>query len=282
MTIGIVGAGIMGKGLAHQFAKFDHSVVLVDNDPTVLEAVPAGINVTHRFDIMMQRMGKTVEGVQEDVLSKVTCTSQLSDLKGADLIIENIPEVWDLKRALYLELAEVVGPNTLIGVNTSATPIGKLSTLMPHPENVAGMHFSNPVHMMPMVEMVRGRFTSEATLSALQEILKGIKMTGIVVNDAPGFVTNRVMLMYINEAVYCVQEGVATAAEVDKIFRDCLSHAQGPLELADMIGLDTILQSLEVLHENFKDSKYRPCYLLREMVDTGLLGKKSSQGFYTY
>lgn len=281
-NIGVIGAGIMGQGVAFQFAKFNHSIILIDTSQKALEKAHKAISDIHRLDILLQKQSKSPEGINPNPLGNIQFSTDLKNLAETDLIVENIPEVTKLKVDLYKALQGVVSEKTLVGINTSATPITKLASNLNVPENVLGLHFSNPVHLMPTVEMVRGYHTSDETIGKVNDILESVKMSSVIVNDSPGFVTNRVMLMYINEAIYCVQEGVSTPSSVDRIFRQCLSHKIGPLETADLIGLDTILYSLEVLYENFNDSKYRPCPLLRKMVDANQLGRKTENGFYKY
>ncbi|MEM9823312.1 MAG: 3-hydroxyacyl-CoA dehydrogenase family protein [Bacteroidota bacterium] len=281
-SVGIIGAGIMGQGIAHLCAKFDYPVVLIDiNEATLVEAKSKIKNI-HRFDLMLQKQQKSPLGLNEEVKSKIQYSTQLDALRNASIIIENVPEKIEIKRSVYRELAQFIGPATIIGANTSATPITQLGAEVKHPENVIGLHFSNPVNLLSTVEMVRGYFHDEAVLNRATEFISSLGMKTIIVNDSPGFISNRVMLMYINEAIFCVQEDVANAVAVDRIFKECLSHTMGPLETCDLIGLDTILYSLEVLYENFMDSKYRPAPLLRQMVDAGQLGRKSGKGFYQY
>jgi 3-hydroxybutyryl-CoA dehydrogenase len=280
--IGIIGAGVMGQGVAFQLAKFDYDVILVDLTDEVLQKARQGIINISRLDIMMIGQKKSPAAVQKDPLSKIKFTTDMQQVAGCFMVIENVPEKQAAKLQVYEQLSNIVSDTALIAVNTSATPITRLSTKMKVPGNVMGIHFVNPVHMMPTVEMVKGLFTTEDTINRANLFLASLGMKGVLVNDSPGFVSNRVMLMYLNEAIFCVQENVGTAADVDEIFRECLSHKMGPLETTDLIGLDTILYSLEVLYDEFKDDKYRPAFLLRQMVDAGLLGRKSGRGFYEY
>jgi len=280
--VGVIGAGVMGQGLAYQCTKFGYQVVLVDVSEELLKEAEGKIRNLQRHDIMMQRMGKTPAGKTDKGLAQISYSTALEDLSEAFFIIENVPEKWEIKEQVYTTLRNIVADDCIVGVNTSATSITRLAALMKTPENVLGVHFSNPVYMMPTVEMIRGFLHSQEVIDKANAFLATMEMKSIVVNDSPGFISNRVMLMYINEAIYCVQEDVTNAEGVDGVFRDCLSHPMGPLQLCDLIGLDTILYSLEVLYKEFNDSKYRPCYLLRKMVDAGQLGRKSGQGFYKY
>ena len=280
--IAIIGAGIMGQGVSFQLAKFGYEVTLIDVEQEILANALANIRNIGRLDVIMQAQKRSPERPTDHVLSRIHCSTNLAAVAGAAVIVENVPEKIDIKLHVYERLRELVSNETLVAINTSATPITKLAARLPNPAAVLGIHFVNPVHLMPTVEIVRGLFTSDATLARAKALLATMQMKGVVVQDAPGFVSNRIMLTYINEAIFCVQERVGTAKDVDQIFRECLAHTMGPLETADLIGLDTILYSLEVLHSEFSDSKYRPAYLLKQLVDSGQLGKKSGQGFYSY
>lgn len=272
----------MGQGLAFQCAKFGHEVVLIDVSREVLQRARAGIRNTGRLDQLMQKQHRSPEGTQADILANISFSEDYHALAEATVVVENVPEKIGIKLAVYDALSGIIGDQVLVGVNTSATSITRLAARLPNPSRVVGMHFSNPVHLMPAVEMVKGFYHDAAVTARADAFLASLRMKGIWVNDSPGFVTNRIMLLYINEAILCVSEGVGPAAAVDQIFRECLTHHMGPLQTADLIGLDTILNSLVVLYEDFSDSKYRPAILLRKMVDAGLLGQKSGQGFYKY
>lgn len=280
-TIGVIGAGIMGQGVSFQLVKFNYRVILVDLSNTKLQEAKENIRNIARFDLLMQRQKRSPPGITDSV-ENIVYTTNLKEVANTQIVIENIPEKIGTKEQLYEQLRDMVTPGTMVAVNTSATPVTRLSVLMKEPFNVLGIHFTNPVHLMPTVEMVKGFFTSEETIKKATQFLATMHMQPVLVNDSPGFVSNRVMLMYINEAIFCIQEKVATARDVDKIFRGCLSHSMGPLETADLIGLDTILYSIEVLYNEFNDDKYRPAYLLKQMVSAGLLGKKTGEGFYKY
>ncbi|MEM1319011.1 MAG: 3-hydroxyacyl-CoA dehydrogenase family protein [Bacteroidota bacterium] len=281
-TVGVIGAGVMGQGLAHLCAKFNYEVLLVDINQEILETAKAKIRNLHRFDLMLQKQQKSNPGLNDQPTASIQYTTDLKTLSQAGFIIENVPEKIAIKSQVYRQLSDIVAADTIIGANTSATPITKLAALVKHPKNVIGLHFSNPVNLLSTVEMVKGYHHCEEVLERANQFLATLKMKSILVNDSPGFISNRVMLMYINEAIFCIQEDVASAASVDGIFRECLAHSMGPLETCDLIGLDTILYSLEILYQNFNDSKYRPAPLLRKMVDAGLLGRKSGEGFYKY
>ncbi|GAA0555739.1 3-hydroxyacyl-CoA dehydrogenase family protein [Chitinophaga japonensis] len=280
--VGIIGAGIMGQGVAFQCAKFGHQVTLLDISEEVLAQARPKIEQLSRFDTMMQRQQKSPEGTCSRLLDNIRYTTDWADLGDCTFIIENATELETTKLDIFKRISSIIGNDVIVGVNTSCVSITKLAACLENPERVIGLHFSNPVHMMPAVEMVRGLFNSDSVIAAATGFLAGMKMHGIVVNDSPGFISNRVMLAYINEAIYCIHEGVATAGDIDRIFRECLSHTMGPLQTADLIGLDTILQAMNVVYSNFSDSKYRPCILLKRMVDAGILGRKSGKGFYDY
>jgi 3-hydroxybutyryl-CoA dehydrogenase len=218
----------------------------------------------------------------DEVLSRIELTTDYQALEGAEFVIENVTEKWEIKRDVYPELDRICPERCIFSANTSAISITKLASLTQRAPQVLGMHFMNPVPMKNMVEVIRGYHTSGHTIEMAQALLAQMGKEGIVVNDSPGFVSNRVLMLTINEAIFVVQDQVAPAVDVDRIFKTCFEHKMGPLETADLIGLDTILLSLEVLYESFNDSKYRPCPLLKKLVDAGLLGRKSGQGFYSY
>lgn len=265
-----------------QLSKFGYKGILVDLNEAIFEEARARIRNIGLMDAFMQNQGKSPAGSNSDIFDNISFSTDLNELADCPIVIENVTEKFEVKKEVYHQLNEIISEDALVAVNTSATSITRIGALMKRPDKVIGIHFVNPVHLKPSVEMVRGQFTSEETISEANEFLASMEMKGILVNDFPGFVSNRVMLVYINEAIFCLQDQVATAKKVDEIFRECLAHTMGPLETADLIGLDTILYSLEVLHNDFMDSKYRPAALLRKMVDANLLGRKSGEGFYKY
>jgi 3-hydroxybutyryl-CoA dehydrogenase len=266
----------MGTGVAQILAQYGHAVVLVDLDEDILgrarEAITAGARM-HRL------LGGNAPPLNADLLMTTTDYEALADV---DFVIENIVEKWQLKREVYPRLDALCRPDVVFAANTSALSITRLASLTSRPDRVLGMHFMNPVPLKPAVEVIRGWHTSPETVQTALNLLKGIEKEGIVVADAPGFVSNRVLMLTINEAVFLVQDQVASPEEVDRIFTSCFGHRMGPLQTADLIGLDTILASIEVLYESFNDSKYRPCPRLKQMVDAGLHGRKSGAGFYAY
>jgi 3-hydroxybutyryl-CoA dehydrogenase len=279
-TIGVIGAGVMGSGVALHLASYGYQVLLKDINTGVLEKSKARIVKDIR---MVQMMRPDLQGLTvEDVLGKIhfQCDYQLFD--NVDIVIENVPEEWGIKAPVYGELAQVCGREVMYCVNTSCISITKIASLLPVPQQVVGMHFMNPVPLKEMVEVVKGHHTSAETIVRAKGFLKSLKKIAVVVNDYPGFVANRLSHLFMNEAAFLVQDQVAAAREVDLIFKKGYGHAMGPLETADLIGLDTVVQSLEILYSNYQDSKFRCCPLLRKMVEAGLLGKKSGEGFYKY
>ncbi|HEX3252553.1 MAG TPA: 3-hydroxyacyl-CoA dehydrogenase family protein [Pyrinomonadaceae bacterium] len=278
--VGVVGAGVMGVGVAQNLAQTKHQVVLLDVSEQVLSRAKQTIKKNLRLQSFFKK-DKQHEA-PDVVLDRIQFTVDYDDFADADFVIENAPERWKLKQGVYAQLDQVCPEQCVFAANTSAIPIALIASATKRAPQVLGMHFMNPVPMKPVVEVIRGSQTSPQTMNIAQELLANMGKEGVVVNDSPGFVSNRVLMLAINEAICLVHEQVATAADVDKIFTTCFGHAMGPLETADLIGLDTILLSIEVLYENFKDDKYRPCPLLEQMVAAGLHGRKSGQGFYNY
>lgn len=276
--VGVVGAGLMGTGVTQDLVRHGHDVVLVDLSQDILERAAREVE---RYGLMSRLLDGGAP--KEDVPpGTVHYTSDLDDLAAVEFLIENITEEWKAKSELWPLLDRVCPDGTVFAANTSAIPVTRLASLTSRPDRVLGIHYMNPVPLKRTVEVIRGWHTSDESLKYALALLAATSKEGVVVNDAPGFVSNRVLMLTVNEAVYLVQDGVASAEEVDRIFRDCFGHKMGPLETADLIGLDTILLSVKVLHDEFADSKYRPCPLLTRMVDAGLHGRKSGQGFYTY
>jgi 3-hydroxybutyryl-CoA dehydrogenase len=277
-VIGVVGAGVMGIGVAQNVATGGHDVVLVDTSEEILADARTSIYRNCRLSRMMG--GPALD--PDEVLSRITTAVGLEALAKAELVIENVTENWEVKREVHAELDRVLPPETVVVANTSAIPITRIASVGSHPERIVGVHFMNPVPAKPVVELIPGFHTTPETLQRTRDLLASMGKRWVDVKDASGFVSNRVLMLTINEAAYLVHEGVATAESVDEVFRGCFGHPMGPLETADLIGVDTILYSVEVLYEHYADSKYRPCPLLKQMTDAGLHGRKSGRGFYTY
>lgn len=279
-VVGVIGAGVMGVGLAHSLAETNHRVILVDISEQVLNDAKQQIRQNIR---MLQFFKKGTKSVKADeVIGRITFTTDYHLLEEAEFVIENVTEKWDIKKPIYEEIDKICRPHVVFAANTSAIPITRIASATTRASQIIGMHFMNPVPIKPMVEVIRGYHTSDETIETARQLLADMGKECIVVNDAPGFVSNRVLMLTINEAIWLVQDGVASAEDVDRLFKTCFEHKMGPLETADLIGLDTILFSIEVLYESYMDSKYRPCPLLTKMVDAGLMGRKSGKGFYNY
>jgi 3-hydroxybutyryl-CoA dehydrogenase len=280
IRIGVAGAGVMGTEVAQVAAQAGHEVVLLDVSTEALDRATATIRTNLRFQKLLTKQAPRAEA--RDVLGRITTTTDPGDFAKAGFVVENVTENWEVKRDLYRELDRICPEDTVFAVNTSVIPITKVGSVTRRPDRVIGTHFMNPVSHKPTVEVIRGHHTSQSTVDTTLAVLESIGKRGIVVNDSPGFVSNRVLMLTVNEAVFLVHEGVATAEQVDEIFVTCFGHKMGPLATADLIGLDTVLYSIEGLYEHFSDSKYRPCPLLRRMVDAGLHGRKSGAGFFRY
>jgi 3-hydroxybutyryl-CoA dehydrogenase len=278
--VGVIGAGVMGVGLAQNLAQTEHSVVLIDISEEVLERAKQEIKKNVRFQGFFQKSDQKSQ--PEEICDRIKFSTDYQVLGDAEFVIENVTEKWNIKQKVYERIDQICLPGSVFAANTSAISITRIAGVTQRPDRVLGMHFMNPVPMKSMVETIRGYHTSEETIATAQQLLSQMGKEAILVNDSPGFVSNRVLMLTINEAIYLLQEQVASASEVDRIFKSCFGHKMGPLETADLIGLDTILFSIEVLYESFNDSKYRPCTLLKKMVDAGLYGRKNGKGFYSY
>ena len=278
-SIAVIGAGTMGSGIAHVFARSGFSVTICDVEQRFLDRALASIRTNLGREAAK---GKLAESEVEPSVKRITTTVTIESLAGAQLAVEAAPERLDLKAEVFRALDRILPENAILASNTSSISITRLAALTGRPSQVIGMHFFNPVPVMSLVEVVRGMATSNDTFTAVRDLASKLGKTPVEVNDAPGFVSNRVLMPLINEAAYSVMEGVATAEAVDQVFKLGMAHPMGPLTLADFIGIDVCVDILRVLHEGFGDPKYFPCPLLVRMVDAGWLGRKSGRGFYSY
>ncbi len=279
-TIGVVGAGNIGTGVVTDLVLHGINTVVVDISDTALQKSESEVLKNIRFAPMFS---KTLPRVTPaEARARMTFTRELNDLVGCQMVIENVPERWDIKRPIYEQLDALMPPEVCFGVNTSCLSITRVGGVTQRPDRVIGLHFMNPVHLMPTVEVIRGYHTSERTVELLLALFGQLQKRAIVVEDLPGFVSNRISHVFMNEAAFVLQDQVASAEKVDQIFKQCFSHKMGPLETADLIGLDTVANSLDVLYESYHDPKYRCCPLLRKLVEAGHLGRKTGRGFYTY
>lgn len=280
-SVGVIGAGVMGVGVAQNLAETGHQVILVDLTDDLLEKARGVLRRDLRTRALFRKKTEPLEAAAA-VMARITFTCDYDRLNGVSFVIENVVEKWKVKEDVYHRLDSVCPAECVFAANTSAISITQIASATKRPDRVVGIHFMNPVPLKPMTEVIRGYHTSEETLDRTRSLLTAMNKECIVVNDMPGFVSNRVLMLTINEAIFVVQDQVAEASEVDRIFKSCFGHKMGPLETADLIGLDTILLSLEVLYESYNDTKYRPSPLLKKMVNAGLYGRKSGRGFYNY
>jgi 3-hydroxybutyryl-CoA dehydrogenase len=279
-VVGVIGAGVMGTGVAQNLALTGHEVILLDVSENILERARQEIRNGLRFQGLFRKSEQPTGS--SEALRRIAFATDYELLRSADFVIENVTENWEIKRKVYEQIDNICREHCIFAANTSAIPITRIGSATRRTAQVLGIHFMNPVPLKSVVEVIPGYHTSVETIDTAKSLLANMGKTGIIVKDSPGFVSNRVLMLTINEAIFLLQDGVATAEEVDSIFKSCFGHKMGPLETADLIGLDTILFSIEVLYESFNDSKYRPCPLLKKLVDAGLHGRKSGQGFYHY
>ena len=280
VKVAVVGAGTIGRGLAEDLALHRYEVLLKDRNRSILEEAREKIREDLRLVKLMKPDFRQVP--VEEVLDRIHFEDSYDGFSEVDCVVENVTEDFQEKLKVMNELAEVVPAGAFIGVNTSCIPIAELAGAVADPGSLIGMHFMNPVPLSAMVEVIRGKQTSAATLAAALHLVRSLGKDHVVVRDHPGFVSNRIMMLAVNECAFLVQEDVATPGDIDKVFRLGFSHKMGPLATADLIGLDTVLNSIKVLHESFQDPKYRPCPLLTRMVEAGSLGRKSGKGFFDY
>jgi 3-hydroxybutyryl-CoA dehydrogenase len=278
--IAVIGAGTIGISVATDLLLHGLDTVLIDVSEQKLQHAQTEIRKTIRFaPLLLKTAPKMSEDAVKDKLMLSIC---LKDAGDCDFIVENVTEDWQIKQKVYKELDKVIGPDICLGMNTSCTSITKTAALLSDPARLIGIHFMNPVFLKSTVEVIRGFHTAENTINKLDILLDQLGKDSIVVHDFPGFVSNRISHLFMNEAIYVVQDQVAGPAEVDAIFKKCYGHTLGPLETADLIGLDTVMHSMDVLFDSFQDSKFRCCPLLRNMVYAGNLGRKTGKGFYQY
>jgi 3-hydroxybutyryl-CoA dehydrogenase len=278
-TVAVLGAGTMGNGIAHVFARAGYKVILRDVEQRYLDR---GMDTIAKNLDREIKKGTLAEAEKGTVLRRLVPVTDFSTVANADFLVEAVPEKFEIKRHVLTEADHLLRDDVIIASNTSSIAMTTLAALTKRPERFVGMHFMNPVPVMALVEVIRALQTSEATFSLTMDLANKLGKTPVAVNDAPGFVSNRVLMPLINEAAYCVMEGVATPEAVDTVMKLGMNHPMGPLELADFIGLDVCVDIMHVLHEGLGDPKYRACPLLRKYVAAGYLGRKSGRGFYNY
>ena len=278
-TVGVIGAGQMGAGIAQICAAIGKNVILCDIKQEFLDNGIGTITKNLTRSVSKERISQKD---MDNTLGNVSTTLELNELHDRDIIIEAIVENTEITKKLFSDLGNICAENTILASNTSSIPIGILAEASGRPTKVVGMHFMNPVPVMKLVEVIRAKSTNDNTFDATFKLAEDLNKVPVLVNDFPGFVSNRILLPMLNEAMFCVMEGVAEPEAIDTVMKLGMSHPMGPLTLADFIGLDTCLAIMEVLHRDFNDDKYRPCPLLKEMVEQGKLGKKSGEGFYKY
>lgn len=275
----VIGCGTMGNGIAQLFAQMDYMVTLIDLDKTYLDKGIA--TIAGSMDRQIKK-GIITEDAKMAALGKITASTDLRVARDSQLVIEAIPESLDPKLEVFRKLADICAPDVILASNTSSMPITRMAAATRNPANFIGMHFMNPVPMMKLIELIRGIATSNETFAVIHDLSKKLGKTPVEVNDYPGFIANRILMPMINEAIYAHMEGVGTIEAIDEVMKLGAGHPMGPFTLADFIGLDVCLAILEVMHDGLGDPKYRPCPLLKKMVQAGYLGRKTKRGFYKY
>ncbi len=278
--VGVLGAGNIGIGVITDLILHGISAVIVDVSDEILTHARDAVLSNVRFAPMLSKSLPRL--ARQDALRRMQLTTDLRDVASCEFVIENVTENWHIKQPIYRELDATLPPEVCIGANTSCISITKIGSATRRPANIVGIHLMNPVHLKPTVEVIRGFHTSERTIEVLLQLFAQLHKEAILVEDLPGFVSNRISHLFMNEAAFVLQDHVATAAQIDAVFKKCFGHTMGPLETADLIGLDTVVRSLDVLYESYQDPKYRCCPLMRKLVHAGHLGRKAGRGFYEY
>ena len=278
--VAVLGAGNIGVGVVTDLILHGIDAVVVDVSAEILDRAKAQILDNVRYAPMLSK--SLPKMAKDEALRRTNLTTQLSDVASCDFVIENVTEDWGIKRKVYQDLDRILPSEVCCGANTSCLSITQIGSVTGRAANIVGIHLMNPVHLKPTVEVIRGFHTSERTLNVLLQLFSQLKKDPIIVEDMPGFVSNRISHLFMNEAAFVLQDQVAKPEQIDAIFKKCFGHTMGPLETADLIGLDTVVRSLDVLYESYQDPKYRVCPLMRKLVHAGRLGRKAGKGFYEY